>query len=528
MPLKEAKARFKKQGQPFSDKKVQICTSVIFFQTMEISWLQPKQLFDWSAGMNHAAHLKQRTNKKFRAGLVQICEFFCSGHAPRGWACKAPDPVMQLPPDVEEPPTSGSEDDEDEDGEEEASEPSSSAPADEAAPSRARGRAARKPSGDADKLVSEIERSKAAILGGVSRDERHRRRLEGTYSGAAAAASAGVGAGAPASTGAQPSKRRGRSAAPPAAAGAQSLTQSESKGDIMAGGSGGIDLVGGPLLGKRHTRSKGAAELDKKDLANLSPARKAPVKRATSSAAGVTASGSKGLRESGSLQEHAGPSKHRRAQQRAAGLACDGAVDVETAAAAVDSAGADTMPGSSVGALAGHSGMDIDGSAADAGTSTALGKAAPRSALANSMRALRIDAEPAQLANAAPAASTATARVAASLMHASAGAGSAAQHAGKADASTAEGAADGSGDDEAVDGAMAGRQESVATDTELGRAGSEPAGGARRRSRRDATGRKSALELVHGKGKGEDAQKRRGAGSCPPSANRCALDSLGH
>jgi hypothetical protein len=283
MPVKEAKNRFKDSNFEYSEKRMQAAMPVIFFETMEIAWMPSKQIKAWRDGLQVAAHLKQRTSKRFRAGLMQVSDFFCRGKAPRNWVSRAPAPVAELLAATDHStPTAN------------RTPPPPRRPSADAGPSKARAKSAPSLDRPADRLVNEQARARAAILGGVSRDERHRRRLES----AVPTDSSGYGG---MSTDPLPppppswrkrsastalSNRMGRTAMPAEASVVTASAATESK-ELAGSGQAPVDSGAGVhSLGKRHTRSKGKAELGALDLANLE-VRKAPVKRSSSSMAGA-------------------------------------------------------------------------------------------------------------------------------------------------------------------------------------------------------------------------------------------------
>ena len=547
MPVKEAKARFRRERQAFNDAKLSKCSPIIFFQTLEISLLGKEHIKSWQYGIEQGAHLKRRNDSNFRSALLQVTQFLCHDTAPRAWPCAAPCAVPAVPPRLKQAlQPSGSEDEGDsEEGQgngaqsDEAgtgSDADSESPRQQRPPKRPRAPAL--PSQAVSKQTTDQERSRTAILGGVSRDERHRRR-QGASADASGSGSL-VPSTAPAARSAPPLRRTraatepgrlsedskqaqvsapaGSATAAPRGARAAAAQQADSdhaalpddtalqRHDSATGTASGGNAA---LLGKRHTRSKGKAELDASDVVNLSPARKVGARRAGS---GGAASDSK-LHESLSAREltaegasHPAVATAVSKPTQAPAPACALAVNAAALAAAASAA----PPASKA-------------------TAALLGAAARQSEVAQSAASgskrrngVVHDPTPGTSASLDAAAVQAAAVLASSS-------GAAAQTAADGDVAVSSedatpAAPPSDADAEAFDTT---RDGTPATDAEPGPAGDGR--GRARRSRRDAPGRKSAAELLQGKGKKEEAKQLRQADSRAarqPAASKCAAVPL--
>lgn len=464
MPVKEAKSRFRDSSFEFSEKRMLTTMPVIFFETMEIAWLPFKQIREWPEGLKHAAHLKQRASKRFRAGLDQVFDFFCSSKAPPKWVCKAPAPLSKAALAADPaPPVPAT--------------PRRAAPA-EQSPAKPRARSAPTAGPHAERIVSEQERARAAILGGVSRDERHRRRLEAT-------------GGAPEDSPAEAPRPSRPKPAPAAAKGkaVETSTATESKDVGTSGGAdSGTEADASWRPGKRHTRAKGPAELSQQDVESLE-GRKVPPKRAcTPGTATVTASASVGHK--GAATPAAAPSEHE--SKPAASAEAPGR---ESADAAATPASPAEQRSSS-------------GPRAAGGRATADSAPVSASTVDNTVRRRKHGKD------AQPASSSAVGTV-------TAAAGSDAA-AAKADAAASTAAASGDAPAAAAAAADSGAAPAGKGAAEEVSDGDEGGRGMQRRSRRDAPGRRSALELVSGvPGKDDSKRKASEARSRPASAARC-------
>jgi hypothetical protein len=270
MSAKEAKHRFRDSGQEYTEKRMQATMPVIFFETMEISWLPFKSIKEWADAISAGPHLKSRTVKRFRAGLVQLCDFMCSSKTPKNWVCKAPAPVVTAQSDSRR--SAGTLD---------RQPRSPGRPAAQTAPLRQRPRSAPSVDTPQERLQTEQARAKEAILGGVSRDERHRRRLESLHC-------LDVGASLQAESSQQHSRHSEPRTAGRVSGGARKApsqpaapTDSASKAaDASDGHHGALSAAESESFGRRHTRSKGQAELGATDLDNLALRKGGPLKRA--------------------------------------------------------------------------------------------------------------------------------------------------------------------------------------------------------------------------------------------------------
>jgi hypothetical protein len=267
MSAKEAKHRFRDSGQEYTEKRMQTMMPVIFFETMEISWLPVKSIKEWADAISARPHMKSRTVKRFRAGLVQLCDFMCSSKTPKNWVCKAPPPVVTAPADKRR--SAGNSD----------KHPKSPGRlAAQTATPRQRPRST--PSADTaqERLQSEQARVKEAILGGVSRDERHRRRLETMHG-------QDIGMSLQAESSAQPLKESeqphtaARIVPKSPSAPAESASKASKPADPSDGHVGALSATESESFGRRHTRSKGQAELGATDLDNLAVRKGGPPKR---------------------------------------------------------------------------------------------------------------------------------------------------------------------------------------------------------------------------------------------------------
>ena len=219
---------------------------VHFFVTREISWVLSKQVKSWEQGVADGCHTKNRMNGTFRDSLVQVCDLLYGRKAPSGFSKptqpanrqrSAPSPVRparQTPAS----PTGA------------ASAPQTLSP--QQGRSAPRGRT----HSSAEHFAEEVERSRNAILGGISRDERHRRREESRATEAATQPSPSDTLSPPAYSSGGASGGRGQGTP-----GSSAVAQERDSG--------------GDNAPKRHTRSQGLAELGMSDLRNLEP-RKIP------------------------------------------------------------------------------------------------------------------------------------------------------------------------------------------------------------------------------------------------------------
>ena len=512
MPLKEARTRFRDSAQEYNEKRVATMVPIIFFETMEISWLPPKSVKDWPEAMKLAPHLKSRSNKKFRGGLVQVCDFMCSGKTPKNWVCKAPPPAVAAPPATHNFA---------------AAERAPGSPrrgSTQAPPAKSRPRSA--PSADTphDRLASEQARAKDAILGGVSRDERHRRRVESMLGGSDAGAARSAAEG-------RLALRSGSAALRKSAPAAESVSRAATGSE---GPQGLLSAAESEPHQRRHTRSRGQAELGATDLDNLALRKAAPPRRAASTHTAPSESGKGAESSTGRVGKQASADAARGAQSaaptvEAAAAATSGSEQPARSAATAQDA---PPPQRSTSSAEAEQAAASTGAAPPAPSSAeaaphesppaqpdAMDVDAAAVAAAASEAAPPIDAEVGAEASSGPRAAEPQAEVAAAAVSAPSGTPAAsvpptsADEVGGAMAAaelpstivneSAEADADATPDDTVVedarDGDAAARRSEAESAQDLGA----------RRSRRDAPGRRTALELMHGSRARDDTRRGR-------------------
>lgn len=298
---KEAKIKFRDTAQEYTEKRMATQRPVLFFVTKEISWVHTKQIKSWGQGMADGCHTKNRSSQKFRQALVQVGDLLLGRKsAPAGFTKPAQPAVCSMTPIASPTPK------------ERRSNPSSP---DQAAPSLSASVSKPKPKAPsaAEQFAEQQERSRNAILGGISRDERHRRRTEGRTSDSAVQSqpSQSEAPRTPASASKQallspkqcmlnsiatekPVNSNAEEQAPSSCQPAATAPAAPVSADPSTAHTEPRRFSSDGVLLKRHTRSQGTAELGASDLQNLEP-RKAP-RRALSCAAPAATScmGSRG------------------------------------------------------------------------------------------------------------------------------------------------------------------------------------------------------------------------------------------
>eukprot|EP00892_Ulva_mutabilis_P005082 jgi/Ulvmu1/2946/UM149_0029.1 len=273
---KDAKIRFRDTAQEYSEKRMATHRPVHFFVTREISWVLSKQVKSWAQGVADGCHTKNRMNGTFRDSLLQVCDLLYGRKAPSGFAKptqpatrqrSAPSPVRP----ARQPSAS----------------PTGAASAPQThSPPQVRSVPRPRPHSSAEHFAEEVERSRNAILGGMSRDERHRRREESRATEVATQPSPSDTLSPPASMATQatatvnthpPQQNRVVAIFPPACSsgGAEGASGGQGPGTPASSAAAQERDSGGENAPKRHTRSQGVAELGVSDLRNLEP-RKIP------------------------------------------------------------------------------------------------------------------------------------------------------------------------------------------------------------------------------------------------------------
>lgn len=298
---KEAKIKFRDTAQEYTDKRMATQRPVLFFVTKEISWVHTKQIKSWGQGMADGCHTKNRSSHKFCQALVQVGDLLLGRKsAPAGFTKPASPAVCSMTPITSPAPKERRSD---------PSSPEQAAPSGSASASKPKPKA---PSA-AEQFAEQQERSRNAILGGISRDERHRRRTEGRTSDSAVQSQPSlsevpqttVSPSKPATQSAKQCTESRRNATRPAHSTAEEQAPSACQpaatapaapfsADPSTAHTEQRRFSSDGVLLKRHTRSQGTAELGASDLQNLEP-RKAP-RRALSCAAPAATScmGSRG------------------------------------------------------------------------------------------------------------------------------------------------------------------------------------------------------------------------------------------
>lgn len=276
--------KFRDTAQEYTDKRMATQSPVLFFVTKEISWVKTEQIKAWGQGMADGCHTKNKQSQKFRQALVQVGDLLLGRKsAPAGFTKPVSPAVCSMTPITSPMPK------------ERRSGPLSP---EQAAPSGSASASKPKPKAPsaAEQFAEQQERSRNAILGGVSRDERHRRRTEGRTSDNAVQSQPSQSEVPqpspvkPAEQSPQQGTESRRDATQPAHSTAAEQGPLACQPAATAPAAPLCDVMSadpstahteqrrfssdGVLL-KRHTRSQGTAELGVSDLQNLEP-RKAP------------------------------------------------------------------------------------------------------------------------------------------------------------------------------------------------------------------------------------------------------------